>query len=896
MGWIWVQLFNFAQNQGLARPPKHKDSTAKEEGTTTPLLSQYAQVKSKYPDAILLFRVGDFYETFGEDAILTARVLGIIQTKRNNGATVTELAGFPYHALNLYLPKLVKAGYRVAICEQMEKPVPGRVVRRAVTEMITPGVITGDQFLDQKKNNFLASIYFGSKSRHGLAFIDISTGEFLVAEGDISYIGKLLQSFNPAEIILARNSTRMFESNWGNSYYTYTIDDWIFQHEYAREKLLDQFEVHSLKGFGIEDMTQAQVAAGAALHYLKSTENQIGHIRNIQRIPETDYVWLDRFTIRNLELLENPVDKGKSFLQVMDQTFSPMGSRLMYKWVMLPLLDLGMINKRLDGVSYFHHQYDHLDRYESLIRQVGDLERLINKAAMDRISPRETVQLGRALEALPALKELLIFSGNEELKHNGEAIQLCAELRTSIEQKIKEDAPALTNKGGIFREGCDTALDEHRYVVQHAQELLLQLQQQEFEKTGIPLKIGFNSVFGYYLEVTNRYKDQVPPGWVRKQTLANGERFVTDDLKKLESQILGAEEKIIDLEETLFRDMVSQIKDYVDPIQQDAQLIARIDCLISFARIAFQNNYHRPLLDDSYIIDIRQGRHPVIEKNLPPGESYVPNDLYLDNENQQILMITGPNMSGKSAILRQTALICLMAQMGSFVPAEAANIGIIDKIFTRVGASDNISSGESTFMVEMNETALILNNTSARSLILLDEIGRGTSTYDGISIAWAIAEFLHDTDPARPKTLFATHYHELNELADKHSRIKNFHVSTKEVGNKVLFLRLLKEGGVRHSFGIHVARMAGMPQRIVSRAQSILKHLEQKSIEAADAGSETGDKLKAMPAPFQLNIFESSDPRAQAVIRMLEETDIDRLSPIESLMKLNEIKGMLKEN
>ncbi len=859
------------------------------------MLSQYAQVKSKYPDAILLFRVGDFYETFGEDAIVAARVLGIIQTKRNNGATVTELAGFPYHALNLYLPKLIKAGYRVAICEQMEKPVPGRVVRRAVTEMITPGVITGDQFLDQKKNNFLGCLYFGNKSRHGLAFIDISTGEFLVAEGDTSYVEKLLQGFNPAEIILARNSARLFESTWGNAYYTYPVDDWIFQHAYAREKLLEQFEVHSLKGFGIEDMDLAQVAAGAALHYLKTTENQIRHIRNIQRIPESEYVWLDRFTIRNLELLESPLDKGKSFLQVMDQTLSPMGSRLMYKWVMFPLLDLRSINQRLDAVTYFHRQYDQLDRYGSLIRQVGDLERLINRAAMDRISPRETVQLRRALEALPPFKDLLVSSGNEELRHHGEALQLCAELRTNIEEKIKEDAPALTNKGGIFKEGCDAALDEHRYVVQHAQELLLQLQQQEYEKTGIPLKVGFNSVFGYYLEVTNRYKDQVPPGWVRKQTLANGERFVTDELKKLENQILGAEEKIIDLEESLFRDLVNLIKEYVHPIQHDAQLIARVDCLMSFARLAYQNQYHRPVLDDSYIIDIRQGRHPVIEKNLPPGETYVPNDLYLDNENQQILMITGPNMSGKSAILRQTALICLMAQMGSFVPAESAIIGIIDKIFTRVGASDNISSGESTFMVEMNETALILNNTSARSLILLDEIGRGTSTYDGISIAWAIAEFLHDS-PARPKTLFATHYHELNELADKHPRIKNFHVSTKEVGNKVIFLRLLKEGGVRHSFGIHVARMAGMPQSVVSRAHNILKHLEQKSIEAAGPDTKTADKLKGMPAPFQLNIFESSDPRAQAVIRMLEETDIDRLSPIESLMKLNEIKGMLKEN
>jgi len=773
--------------------------------------------------------------------------------------------------------------------------VPGRVVRRAVTEMITPGVITGDQLLDQKKNNFLASIYLGNKDRHGIAFIDISTGEFLVSEGELPYLEKLLQSLNPSEIILAKNSLKHFVSLFGSGYYTYGIDDWVFQYDYTRDKILTHFDVPSLKGFGIEEMDLCQIAAGAALHYLKSTENQISHIQNIQRIPEEDYVWLDRFTIQNLELLESHSDRGKSFIQVIDQTISPMGSRLMYKWVILPLLQLEAINKRSDVVGYFVDHRDRVAEYELPIRQIGDLERLINKAAMDRISPRETVQLKRALNALVPIQQLLLSSNHNELIHLGQALQLCTALKTTIDQKINEDAPAVSNKGGIFKEGCDPVLDEHRYVVQHAQDLLIQLQQKENERTSIPVKIGFNSVFGYYLEVTNKYKDQVPPEWVRKQTLTNGERYVTDDLKKLESQILGAEEKIIDLEEQLYRDLVSLIKDFVQPIQYDAQLIARLDCLLSLAKTAIQNRYHRPVMDLGYVIDIHQGRHPVIEKNLIAGETYVPNDLYLDNETQQILMITGPNMSGKSAILRQTALICLMAQMGSFVPAESAHIGIIDKIFTRVGASDNISSGESTFMVEMNETALILNNTSSRSLILLDEIGRGTSTYDGISIAWAIAEHLHDTDEGRPKTLFATHYHELNELAEKHIRIRNFHVATKEVGNKVIFLRLLRPGGVKHSFGIHVARMAGMPSKIVSRAQNILKHLEQKSIEAGDHSSELVKGIKSIPTPFQLNIFESSDPRAQAVIRMLEETDIDRLSPIESLMKLNEIKGMLKE-
>lgn len=858
-------------------------------------MAQYAQVKGKYPDAIILFRVGDFYETFGEDAITASRILGIIQTKRNNGGSTIELAGFPHHSLNIYLPKLVKAGFRVAICEQMEKPVPGRVVRRAVTEMITPGVITGDQLLDQKKNNFLASLYLGSKNHHGIAFIDISTGEFLVSEGELPYLEKLIQSLNPSEIILAKNSIKTFINLFGSGYYTYGLDDWIFQPDYAREKILSHFDVLSLKGFGIEEMGLCQVAAGAALHYLKSTENQIGHIRNIQRIPEDEYVWLDRFTIQNLELLESHADRGKSFIQVIDQTISPMGSRMMYKWVILPLLQLESIHKRSDAVTYFVQHQEAVAEYESPIRQIGDLERLINKAAMDRISPRETVQLKRALSALVPIQQLLQSSNHTELIHLGQALQLCTPLKTMIEQQVNEDAPAVSNKGGIFKEGCNAVLDQHRYIVQHAQELLIELQQKENERTSIPVKVGYNSVFGYYLEVTNKYKDQVPPEWVRKQTLANGERYVTDELKKLESQILGAEEKIIDLEEQLFKDLVTFIKDFVQPIQYDAQLVARLDCLLSLAKAAVQNNYCRPVMDESHIIDIQQGRHPVIEKNLTPGETYIPNDLFLDNETQQILMITGPNMSGKSAILRQTALICLMAQMGSYVPAASANIGLIDKIFTRVGASDNISSGESTFMVEMNETALILNNTSSRSLILLDEIGRGTSTYDGISIAWAIAEHLHDTDQGRPKTLFATHYHELNELAEKHPRIKNFHVATKEVGNKVIFLRLLRPGGVKHSFGIHVARMAGMPATIVSRAQNILKHLEQKSIESGNPSTALNTVLKGVPAPFQLNIFESSDPRAQAVIRMLEETDLDRLTPIESLMKLNEIKGMLKD-
>lgn len=858
-------------------------------------MGQYAQIKSKYPDAILLFRVGDFYETFGEDAITVARTLGIVQTKRNNGSSAIELAGFPYHSLNVYLPKLVRSGYRVAICEQMEKPVPGRVVKRSVTELITPGVITGDQMLDTRKNNFLASIHYGSRDNHGIAFIDISTGDFYVAEGDLNYLDKLLQSFSPSEVILAKNTKKIFEDRYGSKYYVYTLDDWIYQWNFAHEKLLSQFEVLSLKGFGVDTMVLSQVAAGAALYYLQSTENQIDHIKNIQRIPEADYVWLDRFTIQNLELITNQKETGRSFIEVLDHSISPMGSRLMHKWVILPLVDVFAINKRLDVVDFFVLHADQIEHHDSLLRQFGDLERLINKAAMDRLTPREAVQLKRALAVLPTFKKSLEETNNNEVKSIGSAVMLCESLYVSMESKLRDDAPVATNKGGIFKDGANQDLDGHRYIVQHAQDLLIQLQQKESDRTGIPVKIGFNSVFGYYLEVTNKYKEQVPVEWVRKQTLANAERFLTDELKKLESQILGAEEKINDLEENLFRDLILEIKEYIVPIQNNAQVIAKLDCLLSFAKAAIQNRYCRPELHEGNTLEIIQGRHPVIEKNLKTGEEYIANDLFMDSDSQQILMITGPNMSGKSAILRQTALISLMAQMGSFVPAEKAKLGLLDKIFTRVGASDNISSGESTFMVEMNETSLILNNTSARSLILLDEIGRGTSTFDGISIAWAIAEHLHDHDPNRPKTLFATHYHELNELSAKHERIKNFHVATKEIGNKVIFLRLLREGGVKHSFGIHVARMAGMPASIIDRAQSILKHLEQQTIEANEnEKTDLNTSVKNIPSNLQLNIFETSDPRAQSVIRMLEETDIDRLSPVECLIKLNEIKTMLK--
>lgn len=858
-------------------------------------MGQYSQIKSKYPDAILLFRVGDFYETFGEDAITVARTLGIVQTKRNNGSSAIELAGFPYHSLNVYLPKLVRSGYRVAICEQMEKPVPGRVVKRSVTELITPGVITGDQMLDTRKNNFLASIYYGSRDNHGIAFIDISTGDFYVAEGDLNYLDKLLQSFSPSEVILAKNTKKIFEDRYGSKYYVYTLDDWIYQWNFAHEKLLSQFEVLSLKGFGVDTMVLSQVAAGAALYYLQSTENQIDHIKNIQRIPEADYVWLDRFTIQNLELITNQKETGRSFIEVLDHSISPMGSRLMHKWVILPLVDVFAINKRLDVVDFFVLHADQIEHHDTLLRQFGDLERLINKAAMDRLTPREAVQLKRALAVLPTFKKSLEETNNNEVKSIGSAVMLCESLYVSMESKLRDDAPVATNKGGIFKDGANQDLDGHRYIVQHAQDLLIQLQQKESDRTGIPVKIGFNSVFGYYLEVTNKYKEQVPVEWVRKQTLANAERFLTDELKKLESQILGAEEKINDLEENLFRDLILEIKEYIVPIQNNAQVIAKLDCLLSFAKAAIQNRYCRPELHEGNTLEIIQGRHPVIEKNLKTGEEYIANDLFMDSDSQQILMITGPNMSGKSAILRQTALISLMAQMGSFVPAEKAKLGLLDKIFTRVGASDNISSGESTFMVEMNETSLILNNTSARSLILLDEIGRGTSTFDGISIAWAIAEHLHDHDPNRPKTLFATHYHELNELSAKHERIKNFHVATKEIGNKVIFLRLLREGGVKHSFGIHVARMAGMPASIIDRAQSILKHLEQQTIEANEnEKADLNTSVKNIPSNLQLNIFETSDPRAQSVIRMLEETDIDRLSPVECLIKLNEIKTMLK--
>ncbi|MCB9306813.1 MAG: DNA mismatch repair protein MutS, partial [Lewinellaceae bacterium] len=819
------------------------------EGKTTPLMQQYVQVKTKYPDAILLFRVGDFYETFGEDAVKASRALGITLTSRNNGGSDIELAGFPYHALDMYLPRLVRAGFRVAICEQMEKPVPGKVVRRSVTEVVTPGVTTDDALLDHNSNNFLAALAFGQHERYGAAFLDISTGEFFVAEGDAATVDKLLQSFKPAEIILPKSRLKEFTAVYGDKFYTYTLEDWIFTYDFAREKLLEHFQTQSLKGFGVEEYELGQTAAGSALHYLGTTENtQLAHITGISRLQTEKYVWLDRFTIRNLELIGSNHENGTALLQVLDKTLSPMGARLLKKWVLLPLTSLVQIRERHDIVAFMVEQQAFRAAMEPHIRHIGDLERLMSKTAVGKINPREAMQLRRALIAIEQLKAGLLMSNHNGLRKLGEGLNPCLTLRERIEKDIAPDPPADIRKGDTIADGANEALDDLRNVVRNSRDLLLNIQKRESERTGIPtLKIAFNNVFGYYIEVTSKWKDQVPPEWTRKQTIANGERFITEELKELESRILGAEEKILELEERIFRELVEEIGQYIQPIQHNAHLIARLDCLLSFAQVTAQRNYVRPEMNDSTLLDIREGRHPVIETQLPVGEPYVPNDVYLDNESVQIMLITGPNMSGKSALLRQTALITIMAQMGCFVPAASAQIGIIDKVFTRVGASDNISGGESTFMVEMNETALIMNNISDRSLILLDEIGRGTSTYDGISIAWSLAEYLHDNDKARPKTLFATHYHELNELSETHERIHNFHVSTKEVGHKVIFLRKLAPGGSNHSFGIHVARMAGMPQSIVERAGDILKTLETKQIEH-DIPVETNGQPRAESA------------------------------------------------
>ncbi len=883
---------------------KSNQSSTSKKGKITPLMQQYFKVKSKHPDAILLFRVGDFYETFGEDAVTASGILGIVLTSRNNGGSNIELAGFPHHAMDMYLPRLVKAGYRVAICEQLEKPSKEKkIVKRGVTEIVTPGLALNEKLLDHKSNNFLASVYIARKQQLGIAFLDISTGEFMVTEGDEGYIDKLLQSFQPSEVLFSKSRQADFETNFGKQWYTFMLDDWVFAPDYTREKLINHFEVSSLKGFGVEDLQMAQIAAGAILHYLDTTENKhIKHITSINRIHSDRYVWLDRFTIRNLELIHSSNRGGVSLAEVIDQTVSPMGARLMKKWIVLPLLKKQAINKRLDIVEYLVNHNEIRNELTALVRQIGDLERLVSKVPSGKINPREVRQLFKSLKLQEPIKAQLNQCDELNLRSLSEKLNPCHQLCEKIDSALEEAPPVNLQKGNAIKTGYHDELDDLRHIVKNSKDLLLEIQQTEAEKTGInSLKIGFNNVFGYYLEVTNKYKNQglVPDNWVRKQTLTNAERYITDELKKLETKILGAEEKIQALEEELFEDLVFFLADYIQPIQLNAAQIARLDCLLGFAAIALKNNYSKPLIDDHLKIDIKAGRHPVIEQQLELGEEFVPNDVYLDNEVQQILMITGPNMAGKSALLRQTALICLMAQMGSYVPAKSAHIGLIDKVFTRVGASDNISSGESTFMVEMNETASIMNNISDRSLILLDEIGRGTSTYDGISIAWSIAEFLHNNPFAHPKTLFATHYHELNELAERFQRIKNYNVATKEIDQKVIFLRKLVAGGSQHSFGIHVAKMAGMPKTIIDRANDILRELERKSIgeELSYDEAQTREKLKNLPeSAIQLSIFETVDPTAGKLREMLQDLELNAMTPIDCMIKLHEMKKMMEEN
>ena len=860
----------------------------------TPLMGQYNRIKAKYPDAILLFRVGDFYETFGEDAIKAAKVLGITLTKRGAGSSSeVELAGFPYHSLETYLPKLVRGGYRVAICDQLEDPkMTKTIVKRGVTELVTPGVAINDKILDHNHNNFLASVHY-DKGMLGVSFLDISTGEFFLAQGEKEYIDNLLQSFNPSEVIFSKSTQKSFKEDFGKKFYTYHLEDWVYAYDYTYEKLLKHFGTKSLKGFGIDEMQQGIIAAGAIIHYLGETEHpHLQHITAISRLQRDNYVWLDRFTVRNLELLSNP-HGGTTLIDVLDMTSSPMGSRLMKKWIALPLKEKKPIEERLGMVEHFIKNHDLLTALKTQVKHMGDLERLITKVPMGKVSPREMVQLKKALIALRPVIDACKTSGNEHLLKIGDHFNPCDVLRDRIEKTLVEDAPAQIQKGNAVREGISPELDDLRSIVTNGKDYLIGIQKREQEKTGISsLKIGFNNVFGYYLEVTNAHKEKVPAEWIRKQTLTGAERYITEELKHYEEKILGAGDRIQALETELFNDLVSFTYDYIRPVQVNAHFIARLDCLISFAETALKYHYRKPEIDEGFGIDIKEGRHPVIERQLPVGEAFVPNDVYLDNETQQIIMITGPNMAGKSALLRQCALIVLMAQMGSFVPAASAKIGLIDKIFTRVGASDNISSGESTFMVEMNETASIVNNISSRSLILLDEIGRGTSTYDGISIAWSIAEYLHKHPTAQAKTLFATHYHELNELANKFPRIKNYHVSTKEVGNKIIFLRKLVEGGSEHSFGIHVARMAGMPKTIIDRANEIMHELEQKSI-----ASDLQNKVKNIPnTGYQLNIFQMDDKLLATMRQALQGIDINTLTPVEGLLKLAEVKKLLENN
>ena len=862
----------------------------------TPLMKQYFDIKAKHPDAILLFRVGDFYEMYGEDAVIGAEILGIVQTKRANGVGQhVEMAGFPHHALDSYLPKLVRAGKRVAICDQLEDPkLTKKLVKRGITELVTPGVSINDNILNYRENNFLAAVHFG-KGTCGVAFLDISTGEFLTAEGPFDYVDKLLNNFAPKEVLFERGKRGMFEGNFGSKFFTFELDDWVFTETTAREKLLKHFETKNLKGFGVEHLKNGIIASGAILQYLIMTQHtQIGHITSLARIEEDKYVRLDKFTVRSLELIGSMNDGGSSLLNVIDKTISPMGARLLKRWLVFPLKDVLPINERLNVVEYFFRQPDFKELIEEQLHLIGDLERIISKVAVGRVSPREVVALKVALQAIEPIKEACLEADNASLNRIGEQLNICKSIRDRIEKEINNDPPLLINKGGVMKSGVNAELDELRQIAYSGKDYLLQIQQRESELTEIPsLKIGYNNVFGYYIEVRNTHKDKVPQEWIRKQTLANAERYITQELKEYEEKILGAEDKILILETQLYMELVQALSEFIPAIQVNANQIARLDCLLSFANVARENNYIRPVIEDNDVLDIRQGRHPVIEKQLPIGEKYIANDVVLDSSSQQIIIITGPNMAGKSALLRQTALITLLAQIGSFVPAESAHIGLVDKIFTRVGASDNISVGESTFMVEMNEAADILNNLSSRSLVLFDELGRGTSTYDGISIAWAIVEHIHEHPKAKARTLFATHYHELNEMEKSFKRIKNYNVSVKEVDNKVIFLRKLERGGSEHSFGIHVAKMAGMPKSIVKRANDILKQLEADNRQQGIASkpmAEVGETRGGM----QLSFFQLEDPVLCQIRDEILNLDVNNLTPLEALNKLNDIKRIVK--
>lgn len=871
------------------------------EAKETPLMKQYNTIKARYPDALLLFRVGDFYETFGQDAVKASQILGIVLTKRANGAaSEMELAGFPHHSLDSYLPKLVRAGHRVAICDQLEDPkMTKTIVKRGVTEVVTPGVALNDKILDHRFNNYLAAVHLDEKNS-GIAFLDISTGEFLCAQGNNDYIEKLLQNFKPSEIIYQRNKKQSFNNFFGDQFYTNTLEDWAFTSEFAYELLTRQFNTKSLKGFGIEDQLNGIIAAGAALQYLKETEhNTISHITSISRIEEDRYVWLDRFTIRNLELAGSVNENATTLIDVIDKTVTPPGSRLMKRWLALPLKHLEPIKERQFIVNYFYQNSEIALHLQELCKQVGDLERLISKVAVSRANPRDINQLKKSLQALIPIKEICSKSDLAQLNYLADQINICNSIRERIENELMSDAPWQINKGGVIASGINNELDELRNIAFNGKDYLLQMQQREVERTGIlSLKISFNNVFGYYLEVTNTHKEKVPSDWIRKQTLTNAERYITEELKQYEEKILGAEGKILSIEQRLFNELLLSLIDFIAPIQINSGVISKLDCLLSFAQAARENNYVMPVVNESKALLIKDGRHPVIEKQLPVGEVYITNDVQLNTDEQQIIVITGPNMSGKSALLRQTALIVLLAQIGSFVPAAYAEIGLVDKIFTRVGASDNISSGESTFMVEMNETASILNNLSDRSLILLDEIGRGTSTYDGISIAWAITEFIHENTAAKAKTLFATHYHELNDMAKRFERIKNYNVSVKEIGNKIIFTRKLVPGGSEHSFGIHVARMAGMPKRVIERAETLLAELETMH-ERNDASIEETKFKKTINAKtpkadeFQLSFFQLDDPVLSQIKNELINIDINSLTPVEALFKLNEIKKLI---